>query len=177
MCCIVNRYLKWICNRRRWQCQAEKTGRMCWRGTRCKPKGQRRCANIGHMEPDAYKSVTHNIHKSQHNINERFARMLPSQVEGSKDSAVFPHYVEAVVPRWTKAQRPKVRLARRRESRGGQRMADVLFPPHSGCRAFVLDETKRLQDCRSSRLYRILREAMTVRTPELQRNNKKLRTK
>ena len=47
-------------------------------------KGQRRYANIGHMEPDAYMSVRHNIHKFKHNINEKFARMLPSQVEGSK---------------------------------------------------------------------------------------------
>ena len=37
--------------------------------------------NIGHMEPDAYMSV-------KHNINEEFARMLPSQVEGSGNSAV-----------------------------------------------------------------------------------------
>ena len=52
------------------------------------------------------------------------------------------------------SQCTKFRLARRRESRGGQRMAAVLFPPHSGCRAFVLDGTKRIQDCRSSRSYR-----------------------
>ena len=65
------------------------------------------------------------------------------------------------------SQYTKFRLARGRESRDGQRMADVLFPPHSGCRAFVLDGTKRLQDCRSSRSYRILRDRMRVSTPEL----------
>ena len=53
----------------------------------------------------------------------------------------------------------------------GKRIADVLIPPHSGCKAFVLYGTKRLQDCRSARSYRIQREAMRVRTPELQRNS------
>ena len=40
-----------------------------------------------------------------------------------------------------------------------------------------LTEQKRLQVCRSSRSYRILRGAMRVSTLELQRNNTKLRTK
>ena len=57
-----------------------------------------------------------------------------------------------MVPRWNITVH-QVRLARRRESRGGQCMEDVLFPPHSGCRTFELDRTKRIQDCRSSRLY------------------------
>ena len=144
------------------QCQAEKTVTRRDATT----KGQRQYANIGHMEPDFYMSVKHNIHKSKHNINKKFARMLPSQVERSKNSAVFPPYVEVVGN-----GRSKVRLARRRECRSGQRVADVLFLPHSGCRALVLDGTKCLQDCRPSRSYRKLRETMRVSVPELQRNN------
>ena len=72
-----------------------------------------------------------------------------------------------MVPRWTQAQRSKVRWARRRECRSGQRVAEVLFLPHPGCRALVLDRTKRLQDCRPSRSY----QAMRVSAPELRRNN------
>ena len=63
--------------------------------------GERQYANIGHMEPGVYMSVKQNIHKSKHNINEKFAKM-PSQVEGSKDSAVL-HILwrlKAMVPRW-----------------------------------------------------------------------------
>ena len=41
------------------------------------------------MEPDAYMSV-------RHNINEKFARMLPSQVEGSKKQCSLPRHVEVV---------------------------------------------------------------------------------
>ena len=55
-------------------------------------------ANIGHMEPDAYKSVKHNIHKSKHNINDKFARMLPSQVElvSKKKQCSLPRHVDVV---------------------------------------------------------------------------------
>ena len=66
------------------------------------------------------------------------------------------------------------RLARRRESLGVQRMADVPLQPLSGWEALVLDGTKCLQDCRSSRSYRKTRVAMEVSTPELQRNYSKL---
>ena len=75
-----------------------------------------------------------------------------------------------MVPRWTQAQRSKVRLARRRKWRSGQRVADLLFLPHSGCWALVLDGTKRLQDCPSSRSFRSPRGAMAVSTPELRRD-------
>ena len=66
------------------------------------------------------------------------------------------------------------RLARRRESLGVQRMADVTFQPLSGWEALVLVGTECLQDCRSSRSYRKTRVAMKVSTPELQRNYSKL---
>ena len=49
-----------------------------------------------------------------------------------------------MVPRLARAQCSKVRLARGRESLGGQRMADTLILPLSSCGALVLDGTKRL---------------------------------
>ena len=76
-----------------------------------------------------------------------------------------------MVPSSTQAQRSKVRLARLRKCFGGQRAAYVLFLQHSGCWALVLVGNKCLQDCRSSRSYRSLGEAMRFSTPELQWNN------
>ena len=38
-----------------------------------------------------------------------------------------------MVPRWARVQCSIVRLARGRESLGGQRMADILILPPSGC--------------------------------------------
>ena len=73
-----------------------------------------------------------------------------------------------MVPKWTRARRSKVRLARRHESLGGQRMADVSHLPLYGWAAFVPGGTKRLQDCQSSRSYRILRVAR-VSTLKLRR--------
>ena len=67
-------------------------------------------------------------------------------VGAGKKSAAFPHSVEvwAMVPRWARAQCSIVRLARGRESLGGQRMADILILPPSGCGTLVLDGTKCL---------------------------------
>ena len=46
-----------------------------------------------------------------------------------------------MVPRWARAQCSHVRLAKGRESLGGQRLADILI---LGCEALVHDGTKRL---------------------------------
>ena len=47
-----------------------------------------------------------------------------------------------MVPEWTQGQRSKVHLARRRECRNGQRVADTFVLQHSGCRALVFDGTR-----------------------------------
>ena len=67
------------------------------------------------------------------------------------------------------SQCTKFHLARRRESLGGQRMADATFQPLPGWGSLVLDGTECLQDCRSSRSYRKTGIAMKAGTPELQR--------
>ena len=46
----------------------------------------------------------------------------------------------------TKRQHYNVHLAKRRECRGGQSLADTSFLQLSGCKALVLDGTKGLQD-------------------------------
>ena len=70
-----------------------------------------------------------------------------------------------MVPRLARAQCSKVRLARGRESLGGQRMADTLILPLSSCGVLVLNGTKRLWNCRSSRSYRHPKDAMRVSPP------------
>ena len=67
------------------------------------PKGQRRYANLGHMEPDAYRSVKHNIHRSKRDIGGKFAIMLPSHMAGSKNSAIF-HIMWRLVDQSTATQ-------------------------------------------------------------------------
>ena len=51
-----------------------------------------------------------------------------------------------MVPGKVRAHCSNVRLAQRREGLGVQSLADLSNLPHTGCRAFVLDGTKRLQD-------------------------------
>ena len=80
---------------------------------------------------------------------------------GSENNAVLHTMwrLKAMVPRKARAHCSVVRLAEGRESLGGQLMAEILILPLSGCWAFVLDGTKRLQDCQSSRLYRLPKDA------------------
>ena len=95
------------------------------------------------------------------------------QGKGSGTSAVLQNN-EEVFWQWCLVgpnRCTKHRLAGRRERRGGQNLADVLLSATIRLWALVLDETKRLQDCRSSKSYRILRIATRVSTPQLQQND------
>ena len=69
---------------------------------------------------------------------------------------------------------PFVRLPRGRGSLVVHGWEILSILPLSGCRAFVLDGTKRLQDCRSSRLYRLPRVPTRVSITEQRRTNHKI---
>ena len=89
----------------------------------------------------------------------------------SKNSAVV-HTLwtkEAMVLRRASVFCCIVRLAKQREGLGVQSLADLSNLHLSGCRAFVFDGLKRFQDCPLSRT--VVRDAIRVGTPELQRNN------
>ena len=68
--------------------------------------------------------------------------------EKKKKQCIPPHQVEAKGngARKVRAHCSIVRLAKRREGLGAQSLADHSNLLLAGCRAFVLDETKRLQD-------------------------------
>ena len=75
------------------------------------------------------------------------------------------------LPRKVRAHCSIVRLAKRREGRGVQSLAEDSNLPLTGCGAFVLDKTDRFHDKPQGRS--VLRDAKSVRTPELQRNGKR----
>ena len=70
-----------------------------------------------------------------------------------------------MVPREIRAHCSIVRLAKRREGLGVQSLADLANLPLTGCRAFVLDGTKRFHDKPQGRT--VLRDAKRVGPPEL----------
>ena len=90
----------------------------------------------------------------------------------SKNSAVLhTMWRLKAMPKKARAHCSIVRLAERREGLGVQSLAE---PPNlllTGCRAFVLDGTKRFHDKSQDRT--VLWDAMRFRTPELQWDGKK----
>ena len=120
-------------------------------------------------------SVKHDIQKFKHKVNEKFAKMLPSQAEGVKTVLSSTSCgrcrqwclgrTEHIAPlyAWQTNVKASVFKARQMSS-----FCHIMVEVPSCLTA------KRLQDCRPSRSYRILRAAMRVSTHEFQRNNTKV---
>ena len=85
-------------------------------------------------------------------VEEKVARRLPNARKSMYKQCSFPRQVQVTVNSVyvDQEQRSNVRLARGRECRDGECLADTLFLQLSDCGVLVLDGTKSLQDCRPS---------------------------
>ena len=108
------------------------------------------------MGPDAYKPVKHNIHKSKHNINT--CRQRAAKLRGGS---------QAMVPRWNIIVQKAAVVSAWQTSP----FCHILV---AGPSCLTEPSVHRIVDPQGRT---VLRGAMRVSAPELQRNKTKLRTK